>query len=65
MEKYIVECYIRGSLAGYQSWYFQDEAKARDKRSDLLCRLPQQYCVDIRKVEVTPHVFNQSKQFKK
>ena len=51
MNRFIVECYIRGSLADYQSWYFSDERKAHNKRAELLCSLPERYCVDMRKME--------------
>lgn len=51
MDKFIVECYVRESLANHQCWYYTDERKARDKRAELLCSLPERYCVSIRKVE--------------
>lgn len=46
---YKVIAYNRHSLGGYQEFFYKTEEQARDKRVDLLVRLPIEYVVEIKK----------------
>lgn len=47
--RYKVIAYNRHSLGGQREFYFNSEAKTREKRVDLLVTLPAEYVVEIRK----------------
>jgi len=49
---YKVVAYNRYSLGGYQEYYYRTEEKARERRVDLLVRLPEEYVVHIMKVDI-------------
>lgn len=45
---YKVIAYNRHSLGGYQEFFYKTEKQAKDKRVDLLVRLPEDYVVEIK-----------------
>ena len=49
---YTVIAYNRHNLGGYQEYFFKTEQQARQKRVDLLVKLPTEYVVEIKKEEI-------------